>query len=79
MEDDIEHAVRPAEVDERKDGADEERRDGGPLGEARDRRAPLRVGEAQDRRGDRAAVADADEEDQVADVEAPGDPSGSGP
>ena len=73
IEEQVERSIRPAEVDDRVDRADEERRDRGRLGETGQRRAPLRVRQAEDRARHRPAVADPDEEDAVDDVEAPRD------
>ena len=70
---DVEHAVGPAQIQDHAAHAEEEDQDGDHLGGARDRAPPFRVRQPQDRRDQRAGVADADEEDEVGDVEAPVD------
>ncbi len=71
VQDHVEGAVRPPQVQDDASQAEEEHEDGDDLGRARDRAAPLGVRQAEDRRDERPRVADADEEDEVRDVEAP--------
>ena len=73
MQDHVEGAVRPSQVQDDAAQAEEEHEDRDDLGRARDGPAPLGVSEAEDGRDEGPRVADADEEDEVRDVEAPVD------
>ena len=70
--DDVQEPIGPAEVDQDVHAADREDHHRDDLGDACDRPAPLGLGDAQDRADQRPGVADADEEDEVDDIEAPG-------
>ena len=71
--DHVEDAIGAAEVEDHAGHAEEEHQHGDDLGRARDGAPPLRVRQAQDGGDQRAGVADADEEDEIRDVEAPED------
>ena len=61
----------PSEVDDGKQAADHQSKDGNHLSTTRHRTAPRGVGKAQYRRDQRPGMADADPEDEVGDVKGP--------
>ena len=69
----VQHAVGPSHVNHDHGAADAEGKNGDSLGHARDRRAPFGIGDAQDGRDQSAGVADADEENEIGNVQSPGD------
>ena len=67
----VEHPIRPPEVEQDVADAEEQHQHRDHLGHPRDRPAPFGLAQPQDRRDQRAGVADADEEHEIGDVEAP--------
>src|SRR5574342_955720 len=71
MEEHVQQPVGTSQVDDRIDRAEAEHQDRDELGRAGDGAAPFGLAHAEDRGDQRARVADADEEHEVDDVDAP--------